>query len=69
MVQGLRFRLPMQGVWVRPLVKEVRSHMPHGPKTNIKKKQYCNKFNKDLKKNGPHQKKKSLKIHIKTVYL
>ena len=23
---------------------------------NIKKKQYCNKFNKDLK-NGPHQKK------------
>ena len=31
---------------------------------NIKKekqKQHCNKFNKDLKKNGPHQKKKKLK--------
>ena len=27
---------------------------------NIKQKQYCNKFNKDLKKNAPHPKKKSL---------
>ena len=37
--------------------------MPLGQKKkkqNIKKKQYCNKFNKDLK-NGPHQKKKILK--------
>ena len=25
---------------------------------DIKQKQYCNKFNKDLKKNCPHQKKK-----------
>ena len=25
---------------------------------NVKQKQYCSKFNKDLKKNGPHQKKK-----------
>ena len=35
--------------------------IPHAswPK-NIKQKQYCNKFNKDLKKNDPHQ-KKSLK--------
>ena len=34
--------------------------IPHAswPKNrNIKQKQYCNKFNKDLK-NGPHQKKK-----------
>ena len=33
--------------------------IPHAsqPKNqNIKQKQYCNKFNKDLK-NGPHQKK------------
>ena len=33
--------------------------IPHasGPKNqNIKQKQYCNKFNKDFKKNGPHQK-------------
>ena len=37
--------------------------IPHalGPRNqNIKQKQYCNKFNKDLK-NGPHQKKKSKK--------
>ena len=36
--------------------------IPHAswPKNqNIKQKQYCNKFNKDLKKNGPHQKKNS----------
>ena len=34
--------------------------IPHvsSPKDqNIRQKQYCNKFNKDLKKNGPHQKK------------
>ena len=37
--------------------------IPHAfqPKNqNIKQKQYCNKFNKDVK-NGAHQKKKSLK--------
>ena len=37
---------------------------PHAsrPKNqNIKQKQYCNKFNKDFKKKGPHQKKKNLK--------
>ena len=42
--------LPMQGVWVRSLVRELRSHMPHGKKQNTKQKQYCNKFNKDFKK-------------------
>ena len=32
-------------------VGELRSHMPHWPKNqNIKQKQYCNKFSKDLKK-------------------
>ena len=38
--------------------------IPHAsrPKNqNIKQKQYCNKYNKDFK-NGPHQKKKILKI-------
>lgn len=39
-VQWLRLYLPVQGV------KELRSHMPHGPKPkNIKQKWYCNKFN------------------------
>ena len=39
------------------------ARIPHAlwPKNqNITQKQYCNKFNKDFK-NGPHQKKKSLK--------
>ena len=36
---------------VQPLVRELRSHMPHGQ--NIKQKQYCNKFNKNFK-NDPH---------------
>ena len=58
-VQWLRLRLPIQGVQVRSLVGNLRSHMPRSQKTK-KQKQYCNKFNKDFK-NGPHQKKKSLK--------
>ena len=35
--------------------------MPHAlrPKSqNIKQKQYCNKFNEDLRKNGPYEKEK-----------
>ena len=39
--------------------------IPHAlkPKNqNRKQKQYCNKFNED-RKNGPHQKKKVLKIN------
>ena len=32
-VQGLRLRLPMQGMWVRSLVGELRSHVPRGQKT------------------------------------
>ena len=45
----------MQGVRVRFLVGELRSHMPRGQKNqNIKQKQYYNKFNKDFK-NGPHR--------------
>ena len=60
-VQWLRLRLPRQRMWVRSLVREISSHMPRRQKNqNIKQKQYCNKFNKDFK-NGPHQKKKSLK--------
>ena len=56
MVQWLRLDLPKQGAWVQSLVREMRSHMPHGQKyKNIKQKQYCNKFNEDFK-NGPHKK-------------
>ena len=61
MVQWLRLDLPKQGAWVQSLVREMRSHMPRGQKyQNIKHKQYCNKFNEDIK-NGPHKKKKILK--------
>ena len=52
-VQWLRLHLPMQEVWVQSLGGELRFHMPHGQKNQktFKKtqKQYCNKFNKDLK--------------------
>ena len=46
-------RLPSNtGILIQSLVGVLRSHMPHGQKQNMKyyKKQYCNKFNKDLKK-------------------
>ena len=57
-VQWLKLCLPVQRAWFWSLVRELRSHMPHGqkkPKTeqNIKHRQYYNKFNKDIK-NGPH---------------
>ena len=60
--QWLRLHLPMQRVWVRSLVREIRFPHASQPKketnkqTNIKQKQYCNKFDNDFK-NGPHQKK------------
>ena len=51
--------LLMQGVPVRFLVRELRSHIPYGQKAkNIEQEQYFNKFNKDFK-NGP------LKNHVK----
>ena len=55
-VQWLRRRLPMQGVRVRSLVRELRSHIPCGQKIqNIKHcnklyVKYCNKFNKHYNK-------------------
>ena len=56
----LRLLLPMQRVQIRCLVRELRSHMPHGQKTKTKQKtqkHFCNKFNK-LLKNGPLQRNK-----------
>ena len=41
----------MQRVQVRSLVGELRSYMSHSQKKqNLKQTQYCDKFNKDLKK-------------------
>ena len=54
-VLWLRLHLPMQRVRVRSLTGELRTHMSHGQKTkHIKQKQYCNKFNRNFKKNCPH---------------
>ena len=48
-VPWLRRHLPMQQVWIQSLVGELRSHRLCGQKiknkqTNMKQKQYCNKF-------------------------
>ena len=52
MVQCLGFLLPTQGLQLGSVVGELGSHVSLGQKIqNIKQKQYCNKFNKDLKKN------------------
>ena len=51
-VQWLRLHLPMQVMWVRFLVGELRSCMPCSQKQKkerMKQKQHCSKFNKDLK--------------------
>ena len=46
------------GIQVQALLRELKSHKPHGQKNqNIKQKHYCNKFNKDFK-NGVKKKKK-----------
>ena len=70
MVQWLRFHLPIHGVWVRPLVRELRSLIPQAlpPKKNqnVKQKQYYNKFNQDFKncqKIFKKRKKKTIKYH------
>ena len=65
--QWLRPRLPMQGLWVPSLLRELRSHVPPGQKhQNIKQKQYCNKFYKDFK-HGPLKKKIFKKVSIQPV--
>ena len=56
----------MQAMGVPSVVGELRAYTHCSPKTKteailfLKQKQYCNKFNKDLKI-GPHQKKKKKK--------
>ena len=63
-VQWLRLRLPLQGVQVQSLVRELRSHMPC-ENENINQNQYCNKFNKDFKEKKKKESKKKKKIRIK----
>ena len=48
LVQWLRLRLPMQGVWVQSLVGELRSHMPRGQRKQtyyIQKNKHKNTVN------------------------
>ena len=60
-VLRLRLHLPMQGVWVRSLVEELRSHTPGGQKTKKHKTEaICNKLNKNLKMIHTKSKEKSL---------
>ena len=68
-VQRLRLCLPMQGMWVPSLAAGLRFHMPHSQnkKKPIKRKQHCNKFNKDFKM--IHIKKEKLKKWIKCIIL
>ena len=52
-VQWLRLCLAVQGVYVRSLVRNLRSYMPHGQtnkqtKQYIKQKQYCKIHDKDI---------------------
>ena len=50
-VHWLWLCLPVEGVWVRSLIWEVRSPQAQRPKKQyIKQKQFCNKHNKDFKK-------------------
>ena len=70
-VQWLRLHLPMQRVQVRSLVGEQIPHASWPKNQNIKRKQHCNKFNKDFK-SGPHQKnllkKPQLYFHILAIH-
>ena len=53
--------LPMQGVQIQSLVREIRSHIPRGQKPKLKGETILQQIDKDFK-NGPHQKqKKTLK--------
>ena len=56
--QWLRLLLPIQGYWFDPwLEREDPTCLVARKPEHKQQKQYCNKFNKDLK-NDPHQKKK-----------
>ena len=53
-VRWLGLRLLMQEMWVQSLVRELRSHMPHGQ--NTKTQNWSNIVTNSIKtlKNGPH---------------
>ena len=59
----------LQGVWVQSLVGELRSHMPWGQKNqNIKQKQYCNKFNKEVLKMVHIKEKTLIRVSISLTF-
>ena len=59
--------LPMQGIRVLSLVRELGSHVTCGK--NIKQKQHCSKFNKDLKKKKKNSSESLEAIIFKTVHI
>ena len=64
-VLWLRLHLPMRGLQIQTLVRELRSTGLLTKKNqNIKQKQCCNKFNKDFE-NGPHTK---VKVKVAQAY-
>ena len=63
-VQWLRPYLPMQGVWVQSLFRELRSHISCSQKTKTENKQYCNKFYKSKTIN-----KMAIETYISTITL
>ena len=72
-VQWLGLCLPMKGMQVQFLVRELRFHMScgkkktHKHKTEANKQTKSNKFNKAFE-NGPHQKKKKNLFNKKRIY-
>ena len=59
--QWASLHLPVQGLWVQSLVRELRSHMPCGQRNqNIKQQQYSNNSIKTLKM--VYIKKKKIKV-------
>lgn len=49
----VKFLSPSAGAEGPSLIEEMRSHVPHGQKQNVKQEQYCDKFRKS---NSLHKK-------------
>ena len=60
-VQWLRFCLPVQGVRVRSLIRELGSHMPHSQKIKIQNRSNIVTNSIKTLKSGPYYKKKIFK--------
>ena len=57
-VPWLRFRLPMQGVCMQSLIRELRSHKPQGQKAKHKAEAILSQIQKRLEESSASKKKK-----------